>query len=64
MTEKKQKPYGGCGKPGEHHDHLCILMEKGMTEEIRRLSSHSAFVCGNCGARANHAEDLCSPEPL
>jgi hypothetical protein len=43
---------------------MCILMEKGQTEEIRRRSSHPAFACGNCEARANEAKDLCNPQPL
>lgn len=64
MAEKKQKSYGACKGPSGHSDHLCILMEKGMTEEVRRRSSHPAFVCGNCGARADKAEDLCNAEPL
>ena len=64
MGEKKEKGYGACKGPRDHSDHMCVLMEKGLTEEIRRRSSQPAFVCGNCGARADTAEDLCNPEAL
>jgi hypothetical protein len=64
MTEKKGRTYGACEGPACHSDHLCILMEKGLTEEVRRRSSHPAFACGNCEARANEAKDLCNPQPL
>ena len=64
MTEKKQRTYGACEGPASHSDHLCNLMEKGMTVEVQRRSSHPAFVCGNCGAHANEAEDLCNPQPM
>lgn len=54
----------GCTAPGEHRDHLCLLMEKGLTEETRRRTTHPAFICCNCGARGNEREDLCNPLPL
>lgn len=53
-----------CQQPEQHRDHLCLLMEKGQTAEIRRRSDRPAFACANCGARANAAEDLCRPRPL
>lgn len=64
MTEKKGRTYGACEGPACHSDHMCILMEKGQSEEVRRRSSHPAFACGNCEARANEAKDLCNPQPL
>jgi len=66
MGEEARTPrsYNPCSGPQRHRDHLCHLMEKGMTEEVRRRSARPAFVCANCGARANAAEDLCSPQPL
>ena len=64
MTEEKEKTYGACEGPACHSDHMCVLMEKGLTNEIRRRSSHPAYTCDNCGARADSAEDLCNPEPL
>lgn len=62
--EKASPSYNACAGPQQHRDHLCQLMEKGLTEEVRRRSDHPAFACGNCGARANHARDLCNPEPI
>jgi len=64
MTEKKQKSYSACEGPERHGDHLCLLMERGMTGEVRRRSSRPAYVCDNCGARADEAKDLCNPQPL
>lgn len=60
----KAATYNACTGPQQHRDHLCHLMEKGMTGEVRRRSDRPAFLCANCGARANEAADLCNPEPL
>jgi hypothetical protein len=65
--DKKSKitaTYNTCTGPQQHCDHLCHLMEKGLTEEVRRRSDRPAFLCANCGARANEAVDLCNPEAL
>jgi len=61
---KAAKNYNACAGPQQHRDHLCHLMEKGLTDEVRRRSDRPAFVCANCGARANAAEDICNPRPL
>jgi hypothetical protein len=65
--DKKSKAaatYNVCTGPQQHRDHFCHLMEKGLTEEVLRRSDRPAFLCANCGARANEAGDLCNPEPL
>lgn len=54
----------GCRAPQQHRDHICLLMEKGLTEEIRQRTTRPAYVCGNCGARGNARENLCNPSPL
>jgi hypothetical protein len=59
-----EKTYGACGKPEGHQDHLCLLMEKGLTEEVAQRTSRPAFTCGNCAAQANEREDLCRPVPI
>ncbi len=66
MEKKSSRPRtdNTCVKPEGHRDHLCLLMEKGMTAEVAQRTSHPAFACGNCGARANEREDLCNPIPL
>lgn len=56
--------YSPCGAPAAHRDHLCLLMERGETEEIHRRTAHPAFACANCGALADAGEDLCNPRPL
>lgn len=61
---EKEKSYGGCERPEGHRDHMCHLMEKGQMSEVRQRSTHPAFICGNCGARADEKEDLCKPENL
>jgi hypothetical protein len=64
---KKREPeraYDPCTKPEKHRDHLCLLMEKGLTEEVAQRTSHPRFSCRNCGARANDREDLCNPVSL
>jgi hypothetical protein len=35
-----------------------------LTEEIKARTMAPAFVCHNCGNRADHAADLCNPSPL
>ena len=66
MTEEKasEPTYSYCALPGNHRDHMCHLMERGMTAEIRSRSTRPAFACRNCGARADAAGDLCNPQPL
>ena len=64
MTKKKDTTYASCTLPGDHRDHLCHLMDRGQTEEIRRRTSRPAHVCANCGARADEKEALCNPRPL
>lgn len=60
----RAETYNACLGPQEHRDHFCHLMEKGMTEEIRRRSDQPAYICRNCRARANEPADLCNPDPL
>lgn len=66
MDKKKRsdRTYDACSSPKNHRDHMCHLMEKGMSAEIRKRTTNPAFSCANCGARANEAEDLCNPRPL
>lgn len=53
----------GCLEPRQHREHICSLMEQGKTGEIKRRTDKPAFFCGNCGAYANEAADLCRPKP-
>jgi hypothetical protein len=62
--DKTGQHYDECSGPGGHRDHLCNLMDRGLTGEVRRRSTNPAFFCANCGARGNQEEDLCNPEPL
>jgi hypothetical protein len=40
---------------------MCILKEKGMTEEIAKFSDNPTVECGICGAKANSADYICTP---
>ncbi len=64
MAEKKERTYNPCTMPEVHPDHLCRLMEEGRTAEIAVLASSPAYLCANCGARANHAQNLCKPQEI
>ena len=64
MSPKQGKPIKiGCGNPATHGDHLCLMMERGQTEAVRRVAGN-AFVCANCGARAAVREVLCKPQAV
>jgi hypothetical protein len=62
--ERSATTYNVCSTPENHRDHMCHLMEKGKNKEIQARTSHPAYYCANCGARANEKEDLCNPQPL
>ena len=53
-----------CRDPGLHHMHFCKLKKRGMDEEIAARTMAPAFVCHNCGARADRDSDLCNASPL
>ncbi|UFS68691.1 hypothetical protein LPW11_12300 [Geomonas sp. RF6] len=49
-----------CGL-SEHKTHMCALQAAGNTAELQRLSSHPTVTCGVCGAKANRADNVCTP---
>lgn len=53
-----------CRDPSLHHVHFCKLKKTGMSAEITARSQSPAFVCHNCGARADRENDLCNASPL
>jgi hypothetical protein len=53
-----------CPSPGKHPTHICKLREKGLMEEIDRLSARPTVICNKCRAKADSAEHLCNPRPL
>lgn len=53
-----------CRDPELHHLHFCKLNKKGLCTEIAARSQAPAYVCHNCGARADRESDLCNPSPL
>ncbi|MBN2428487.1 MAG: hypothetical protein JXK94_09140 [Deltaproteobacteria bacterium] len=53
-----------CKDTEAHREHMCSLMELGKMREVAELSQNPAFVCRNCGVKADRAENLCYPKPL
>ena len=47
-----------------HHLHFCALKKQGLSGEIAARTSAPAYVCHNCGARADRGSDLCNASPL
>jgi hypothetical protein len=43
---------------------FCELRAKGLMEEIDKRSTNPTVVCGKCGGKANHPNDLHNPRPL
>jgi len=50
-----------CRNQAGHQLHLCQLKKKGLLEEISARTNAPGYICHNCNAAANHAEDLCNP---
>lgn len=44
-----------------HPIHLCQLKKTGRLEDVAKRGSSPAYVCHNCNAVADQAEDLCNP---
>jgi hypothetical protein len=53
-----------CRDTALHHLHLCKLKKQGLAKEVAARTAAPAFVCHNCGARAERETDLCNPSPL
>ncbi len=58
------QPERVCREQEKHPCHLCEMKKKGMLDEIREHSQDPAYVCHNCNAVADRAEDLCNPGAL
>jgi len=61
MSGTEQKD---CTNLADHHIHICQLKKKGLPEEVSARSDNPAYLCHNCNASANRAEDLCNASPL
>jgi hypothetical protein len=53
-----------CRDPALHHMHFCKLKKQGLSAEVAARSQSPAYVCHNCGARADREDDLCNASPL
>jgi hypothetical protein len=49
---------------GDHQGHLCILVGKGMLEEVKKMVQDPQYICFNCGRVADCEKNLCNPMPL
>jgi hypothetical protein len=64
MPKEREQNYSPCEAPAVHREHLCVLMERGMSAEVAARSQNPQFQCKNCGAYADTSQDLCRPAPL
>lgn len=48
----------------QHKMHMCALKAESNDECIKSLSDKPTVVCGNCGAKANSPDNVCSPQKL
>ena len=48
----------------QHKMHMCALKAENNDECIKSLSDKPTVECGNCGAKANSPDNLCSPQKL
>ena len=55
---------GDCQDQAEHQLHICQLKKKRLAAEVSARTGHPAYICHNCNAVADHAEDLCNPSPF
>ena len=53
-----------CNNETEHQLHICQLKKKGLREEEAARTNDPGYLCHNCNASANKAEDLCNPSPF
>ena len=49
---------------GRHTGHLCVLVSKGMFEEIKKIARKPRFICFHCGRVADAGKNLCNPMPI
>ena len=61
MTETAK---AACSNPATHHLHICQLKKQGLREEAAARSNDPRYICHNCNATANRAEDLCNCSPF
>ncbi len=59
MSEEK-----ACNCDGEHTGHLCVLVSKGLLDEVKELVKNPKHICFDCGRVADSAKNLCNPMPL
>lgn len=60
MTESAKTD---CRDQAGHHLHICQLKKKGLFEIVAARTDAAGYICHNCNAAANQAEDLCNPSP-
>lgn len=54
----------GCTNREQHDLHICQLRKQGRREELAARTGAPGYICHNCNAAANRAEDLCNPSPF
>ena len=55
---------GDCHHRTGHPLHICQLKKQGLVADVSARTGNPAYICHNCNAAADHAEDLCNPSPF
>lgn len=53
-----------CKNKRKHQLHICQLRKKGIQQEVAARTGRPGFICHNCNAEADNAEDLCNSSPM
>jgi len=48
----------------DHSKHLCALKAQGLDDCIKTLSDNPVVECRNCGAKANHSNNVCAAQTI
>jgi hypothetical protein len=57
-------PNDTCRQPDHHQLHICQLTKKGLKDEVAARCTEPKYICHNCNATADSAEDLCNCSPF
>ncbi len=61
MSNPTKQP---CRDAARHNLHICQIKAQGLQDELAGRTDEPGFICHNCNAVANRAEDLCNASPL
>jgi hypothetical protein len=53
-----------CTCEEKHQGHICVLLGKGLSKEVKHLALNPNVACLRCGAEADSEDHVCIPVPL